>query len=167
MCPAALPSSFRKWPLLPQQPSILQSLPLRISITSGVGPGTYGNLDAVIGEDERGVGASELGSRHGGRRGVWTDEGLGVWRDGNGGKRKKKQKVQLSGNNPTREQRNPPRRLVGLCVASPKRGLRVTALVLVPVTTGLAGWGIARARCHHRSPPQGLRQNFYYDYYRR
>ena len=33
---------------------------------------TYGDLDAVIGEDEGGVGASELGSRHGGRRGGWT-----------------------------------------------------------------------------------------------
>lgn len=33
------------------------------------GPSTYGNLDTVIGEDEGRVGASELGSRHGGRRG--------------------------------------------------------------------------------------------------
>ena len=32
---------------------------------------TYGDLNAVIGEDEGGVGASELGGRHGGRRVDW------------------------------------------------------------------------------------------------
>ena len=51
---------------------VFRPFPKQSRIISNRGQGTYGNLDTVIGEDEGRVGASELGSRHGGRRGGWT-----------------------------------------------------------------------------------------------
>lgn len=57
---------------------VFPSLSQQSRVTSNRGQGTYGNLDTVIGEDEGRVGASELGSRHGGRRGYCRGTGESV-----------------------------------------------------------------------------------------
>lgn len=57
---------------------VFPSIPQQSRVTSNRGQGTYGNLDTVIGEDEGRVGASELGSRHGGRRGYCRGTGESV-----------------------------------------------------------------------------------------
>lgn len=61
-CDSEFSSSFRA--ILPQ---LFLLIPCR-RFSRDSWTNTYGDLDAIIGEDEGGVGASELGSRHGGRR---------------------------------------------------------------------------------------------------
>ena len=75
-----------------QNPLLLRTHISHISNPGQQGPSTYGNLDTVIGEDEGRVGASELSSRHGGRRGSWTRDWGKSWTGGMGMERNQKKK---------------------------------------------------------------------------